>query len=133
MMCSIIIEALAKFGIDADYKPPNDVTVNGKKISGNAQTVRDKAVLMHGTIILDLDLELMSYILKEKKPGYVTSIRKEFGTAPSMEEMMSSLKTSFERGIGAGLEKALLTGFETSEIDRLIKERYGTDEWNFKR
>lgn len=133
VMCEIIIDALSHFGIDAAYKAPNDIVVNGKKVSGNAQTVRDKAVLMHGTIILDMDFELMSYVLKEKKPGYVSSVMKECGHAPSVEEMKSAFRGSFEELLGVKLIEAPLTDFEMSEIERLVRERYGTEEWNNKR
>ena len=133
VMCGIIIDALSRFGIDAAFKAPNDITVNGKKVSGNAQTVRDKAVLMHGTIILDLDTELMSYVLKEKRPGYVTSLRTECGHAPTLEEMKSALRASFEKRMGVELAAGSLTDFEMSEVERLVKERYGSDDWNFKR
>ena len=47
----MIIDALKSIGINAEYAPINDITVDGKKISGNAQTRRDGAVLLHGTIL----------------------------------------------------------------------------------
>lgn len=133
VMCKIIIDALSRFGISAVYKAPNDIVVNGKKVSGNAQTVRDKAVLMHGTIIMDLDTQLMSYVLKERKPGYVSSLRQECGHAPTLDEMKAALADSFKKSIGEELETSSLTDFEISEIERLIRERYGCDEWNLKR
>ena len=132
-MCTVIIDALSSFGIESGYKPPNDIILNGKKISGNALIMRDKAVLMHGTLIRELDSQLMSQVLKDRKPGHVSSIKAECGFAPAMDDLKDAIRMSFEKRVGVELVSGQLTDFEHTEIERLIKERYGCDEWNYKR
>lgn len=53
-----IKEALLHMGIAAEYSNRNDLLLNGKKISGNAEHVlqKQKRVLHHGTLLFDADL-----------------------------------------------------------------------------
>jgi lipoate---protein ligase len=51
-------------GIDVVRRTPlNDITVNNKKVSGNAQTRRNGVLLQHGTILLDIDIDKMFSVL----------------------------------------------------------------------
>jgi lipoate---protein ligase len=133
MICEAIVKTLAEFDVKAEYKPPNDIVLNGKKISGNAQSLKDKAFLIHGTIILDIDTELMDYVLKNKKPGYVSSIKRECGCDLDLGELKSKLSESFKYVLDEETIKGEFTGIERNSIDRLISERYAKDDWNFKR
>lgn len=52
-----VIAALASQGIEANYNDRNDVYIDGKKISGNAQYCDEKCGLHHGSILFDTDLD----------------------------------------------------------------------------
>ena len=58
-----IIEALSSLGINAELTGRNDIEVNGKKISGNAQHVKGNRVLHHGTLLFNSDLTVLSNAL----------------------------------------------------------------------
>src|SRR4030042_3608724 len=53
-MCGAVIKGLKQLWIESKYAPINDIIVNNKKISGNAQTRKLKTVLKHGTILIDV-------------------------------------------------------------------------------
>ena len=44
-----VIEYLNSLGVKAEFSGRNDITVDGKKISGNAQTVHNGTIMHHGT------------------------------------------------------------------------------------
>ena len=67
LICGWIIDSLTMLGIQSEFKPINDIVVNGKKISGNAQTRRNGILLQHGTILVDLDVKKMFSLLKVGK------------------------------------------------------------------
>lgn len=79
VIIEIIIAGLKSLGIDASFKPINDILVDGKKVSGNAQTRKNGVLLQHGTLLLDVDIDLMFSYLKvpdEKlKYKYVQSVK----------------------------------------------------------
>ena len=58
-ICNGVIAGLGELSLQASFVPLNDVVVAGKKISGNAQTRREKAILQHGTVLLGVDVEKM--------------------------------------------------------------------------
>lgn len=68
----LVVKALAQFGISAQQRGISDVAVDDLKISGNAQARKWKAVLLHGTLLVDIDRELMEAVLRHphKEPDY---------------------------------------------------------------
>lgn len=54
-----IIDALKVMGVTAEASGRNDITINGLKISGNAQRMANGKLMHHGTLIYDVNLEDM--------------------------------------------------------------------------
>jgi lipoate-protein ligase A len=64
--CRPIQKALVSFGVPVEISGRNDMTVEGKKFSGNAQYIKEGRVMHHGTILYDSDLGILS---KALNPG----------------------------------------------------------------
>jgi lipoate-protein ligase A len=79
-ICRGIVEALDILGLRAEFKPVNDVLVNGKKISGSAQTRRGGVILQHGTLMYNTNIETLSEILnvsdEKLSDKFVQSVKK---------------------------------------------------------
>jgi lipoate-protein ligase A len=134
IVCNAIIEALKSFNLEAKYKPPNDILVNGKKISGSAQTLKKEVVLLHGTILVDADLKLMKNVLKHSNLDYLTTIKKENPIKThSMAVVKKALIQSFENLFSIKIMYSSLTEFETELTNKLMDEKYSIDDWNYKR
>ena len=56
---------LSKHVLNVELKGISDLAINDIKFSGNAQRRLKNAILFHGTILYDFDLELISHYLKE--------------------------------------------------------------------
>jgi lipoate-protein ligase A len=138
-ICTGIVKGLSALGISATFRPINDVTVDGRKVSGSAQMRRQGVLTQHGTVLYDLDRKTMFSVLK-----------------PSKLKLSDKPVASFEAGVtcvkelcGASIEQlydALLRGFTdgkqwqfgalTDEELALAKDvawKYGSYEWNFSR
>lgn len=63
----IILSALRNLGFNAELSGRNDVTVEGKKISGQAFCLRKDACYHHGTILINSDVERMRSALSPSK------------------------------------------------------------------
>ena len=59
----IVKEALRFFGIVSEFNGRNDLTVDGKKFSGNAFYVKDDVLCQHGTILINSDFKELSKYL----------------------------------------------------------------------
>jgi len=132
-VCNSIIKSLEKFQIKTIYKPPNDILLNGKKISGSAQIKKGNIVLIHGSMVLDTNLELMNKILKKNTDLKVSTIFREMGFLPDIKDIKESIKNEFEIYFKNRFKKTKLTSYENNLIGKLMKEKYLNNQWNFKR
>lgn len=143
-ICQPIIIGLKELSLEAGFVPLNDILVNGKKISGNAQTRRNGVILQHGTILLGVDVDKMFSLLKvpdEKMKGKlindikqrVTSIENELGKSVSFAEVSRAMKKGFEQEFGAQLLPSELSSHEKKLAQKITKEKFAAKEWNFKR
>jgi lipoate-protein ligase A len=142
-----IKDTLRLIGITADYNIgdanncPN-LTVLGKKISGSSQVITRGVVLQHGTLLLSIDLPKMFQFLKLKgvtcsqaadiASRKITSIQNELGHAISADTVANALAVGFKTMLKIQLESVELTSYEKELADKLCKEKYQTNEWNFE-
>ncbi|EQB89505.1 hypothetical protein M918_03045 [Clostridium sp. BL8] len=59
----VIIRALKELGIEAVFSGRNDILVDNKKISGNAFYREENKYYHHGTLLFDVDMEILPKIL----------------------------------------------------------------------
>jgi len=138
-MCSGVVHALNALGIRAEFRPKNDIEVNGKKISGTGGTEKGTAFLFQGTLLIDFDVETMVRALRipieklkdrelESAKDRVTWIKRELGFLPTHEELKDALKAGFERTLGIRLKEDGMTPME----ERLLKVKlpeFQSEEW----
>lgn len=143
-LCSGLVLGLRLLGIPAEFKPINDIIVEGKKISGNAQTRGMRVVHQHGTILRKVDPKLMFTLLRvpsekirdkmiESVEERVTSINRFLKREASFGELKEALINGFKRSFKIELVPGETIGFEEELAAKLKAEKYATKEWNFKR
>ncbi len=133
IICQCLTNALDNIGIKAEFKSPNDIMINGKKISGSAQVKKKNAYIYHSTIILDTNEDIISQVLKNHKPGYITSIQQECRYIPDITILKSSIIKSFQDKFLNKFQPGGFSSFEKQLIQTLIKNKYSKEAWNFKR
>ena len=52
-----VVQALAEMGVKAELLGRNDILVDGRKISGNAQFSTNGRMFSHGTLMFDTEIE----------------------------------------------------------------------------
>ncbi len=143
LICSGLARGLGRLGLRAEFKPVNDVQVNGKKISGSAQTRRWGSVLQHGTVLISPDVRQMFELLKVSPEKIsdkfiasvyerVTTIEREIGRKPTFEEVREAILTGFEDSLNVKLNKGELTS-EELDLAKKLRPKYASDEWLRKR
>lgn len=137
-----LINGLKRIGINARHSGINDIVVNGRKISGNAQTRRHGIILQHGTVLLKTDIKKMFSLLNvsdkkisDKEIGKieerVTSIEKEIGKI-NENELIKALIKGFEETLNFKFFEGSLEENEI-ELARKLVDKYESKEWNYKR
>lgn len=139
-ICNWVVSGLSIIGLDASFAPINDILIDGKKISGNAQTRREGILLQHGTVLYDTDIKTMFSVLNvsaekisdkaiKSAEERVTSVKKYAKT--SIEELYDALVQGFTKG--KEFEFGSLRSEELIRARELAKAVYSTDAWNFSR
>ena len=139
-VCGYVIYGLSILGINSTFAPINDIVVDGKKISGNAQTRREGVLLQHGTVIYDFEPEKMFGVLnisKEKISDKMIKSAKDRVTSVlehssvSIEELHLALLRGFCRG--RDYYVGTLSAEEESAALSYANEKYSSESWNFSR
>jgi lipoate-protein ligase A len=143
-ICNALLHGLKQLGIKGAYAPINDILVDGKKISGNAQTRKANTVLQHGTILLDVDVNMMFSLLKvpnekikdkliQDVKQRVTSIEHILGKQIRFKDVAEALKVGFEEEFHVELIQGILTKEEKTIAAQFEKECFSTTQWNHRR
>lgn len=138
---SVILEALAALGIDAEFTGRNDMTVNGRKFSGNAYYKNSRTAYHHGTLMVDADLEKLGRYLSPSKAKLqskgVDSVRSRVVNLKELnpEITVASLKAALIHAFAflyRPPERLILTKEDEELIDSLT-EKYRSWDWTFGR
>ncbi len=134
----LIIQTLKKFGLDAKFSPLNDVTINGKKVCGNAQTRKNNTLLQHGTVLLEVDVEKMFSLLNvpiekisDKKISDVKN--RVAGISKTFDQVSDALKSSTRDVFGCEFVPFKLNQEELESCQKLMDEKFSSENWTFRR
>ncbi|MDI6800145.1 MAG: DUF116 domain-containing protein [Actinomycetota bacterium] len=130
---------LGKLGIDAKFRPRNDIEVNGRKISGTGGVFEGDAFLFQGTLLVDFDVKEMIRALRvpvEKLAEHeissaeerVTWISKELGCLPDLDQIKGAIEQGFAEALGIEFERKGLSDFEAVLIGQKLPY-YNSTEW----
>ncbi len=136
-----VIEALTEMGVKAELLGRNDILVDGRKISGNAQFATNGRMFSHGTLMFDTEIEGVVSALKVRKDKIeskgIKSIRSRVANISEyLKEPMTieQFRMAILKSIFGGEEKiqyAELTEEDWAKIHELSAERYANWDWNY--
>lgn len=138
--CLPILRALEAIGVHAEINGRNDLTIGGKKFSGNSQYIRKGRVMHHGTIMFHSNLDILQNALavdtsKLQSKGIqsvrsrVTNIKDHLHADITLNEFRQSLLEQILLEMPG--EAYSLSPAEMTQIEQIAQERYRTWEWNF--
>ncbi len=136
-----ILDVLQKLGVEAKFEGRNDLTINGKKFSGNAEHVHKNRVLHHGTLLFSAQLGHLTDALKVSpdkfKDKAVKSVRSRVTNISEhleMEMNVMGFRDKIFDHIRETYPQMQVTTFSQADeenIKKLAEEKYKTWEWNF--
>jgi len=138
----VILKALQDLGVEAEFSGRNDLICGGKKISGNAYYLSSKAAYIHGTVLVNSDLEkLVSYLkvsdAKIKSKG-IDSIKSRVMNLSEVDDKLTvarikeSIKANFAELYNKGqpLEEIRIDDSDHEEFKK-IYDKYSSWDWRF--
>ena len=131
-------EALRRMGVPAERSGRNDILVDGKKCSGYAKRLSKDRMMIHGTLMWDVDLDVLTEALKT--PGSkvsakgiasvrsrVANLRDYLPQFPTLDAFRKALQEQLADGDG----EYVLTDSQRARVDREAREKFSTWDWNF--
>jgi lipoate-protein ligase A len=137
-----VIKALNSLGVPAEFSGRNDIVVEGKKISGNAQSYYKNKMLHHGTILFDANLSMVADVLNVKQDkiaskgiksnrARVTNIKPYLKDEITMSEFEDRLLKYLLDTDDIKDHIYHLSKSDLDKINDLMETRYNTWEWNY--
>lgn len=136
-----IIEVLKSLGIDAELNGRNDMVVNNRKISGNAQFTTKDRMLSHGTLLFDSNLDRVEMALQSKKGKFeskgIKSVRSSMANISEFLDQkmdMNQFREYLLKHLFADLDEIPMYNFSSSEwkkIHQLAQGKYTQWYWNY--
>jgi lipoate-protein ligase A len=136
-----VISTLAELGVKAEFTGRNDIVIDGKKISGNAQAYIKGRVMHHGCLLFDTDLSVLSKALEVSKDkiesrgvksvrSVVDNILPHLKDKISVDEFADKILEQMKRKFPE-MKEYVFTREELDDIEERRKERFGNWDWNY--
>ncbi|MDR3176922.1 MAG: lipoate--protein ligase [Desulfovibrio sp.] len=138
--CRPVVAALARLGVEAEINGRNDMTIQGRKFSGNAQYRKQGRIMHHGTILYDLDLGAAAKALKPPEDkleskglksvrSRIANVKSQMPGNASVEDFIAALRESM-------FQEYQLVPYELSPADldgvKALRDGvYATWDWNY--
>lgn len=121
-----------------------ELVVEGKKVAGSAQTRQKGVILQHGAILLDLNEELLLSVfnfaseeakerMRRKLPEKAVAMNQFVDTPFTIDQCVEAFSKGFEEALNIELMPYELNEIQQQYIEHLMKTKYATNEWNFKK
>ena len=139
---TLVIDALKQLGVPAALSGRNDILVEGRKVSGYAKRGWRDRIMIHGTLMYDVDIDTLSRVLK------VSAEKMEVHGVASVKSRVANLKDylpglSSVKALQAALEEILSRGHQDEEvilsdvqlacIREMTRTKFATWDWNYGR
>lgn len=140
LFCQPIAELLRSLGVPAEVNGRNDITIEGKKFSGNSQYLKQGRIMHHGTLMFNSDLSVVAEVLD------VSADKFQSKAAKSVKARVTNIAPYLPEGFTLAQFKALLLQHilktediqpyvfseeELAAIEKIQRERYDKWEWNY--
>lgn len=138
--CKPVISMLERMGVPAKMTGRNDMTVDGKKFSGNAQYIERGRIMHHGTILFDSDLTVLSKALNVKPDKFtgkgirsvesrVTNLKPYLPDCRDIRDFMAALRKEIHTVYD--VTPLVLSGEDNAKIISLRDRVYSQWDWNY--
>lgn len=140
-ICNAAAAGLSRLGVDARFRPRNDIEVDGRKISGTGGFFDGDILIYQGTVLIDLNAEQMVSALNipeaklakrklDSAAERVITLKELLGEEmPDIDSVKNALVRGFTETFGIVAEAGEITAAEEAAAQKYFDEEIGTDEF----
>jgi lipoate-protein ligase A len=134
-----VLSTYHALGVQANFRPINDIHVNGRKIGGTGSARINDATVMVGSFMFDFDTETMVQCLKvssekfrdklrQGMSDYMTTLTRELGVPPTRDAVKKLFLESVDRHLGRTPVESILNGKEQQALEE-VRRTMLDPEW----
>lgn len=140
-ICTAVAAGLSQaFGIDARFRPRNDIEVAGRKIGGTGGYFSGGTLVYQGTVLVDMDAARMARLLNipaaklarhgaDDARSRIVTLKELLGRTPSIDAVQQAVLAGLEQRLAIVAEPGAMTQQETLTTRRLLDEEIGSDSF----
>lgn len=140
-ICNAAAAGLAELGINARFRPRNDIEVDGRKISGTGGFFDGDVLIYQGTVLVDMSPAQMVRALNipaakvarhdlDTAEQRVITMKELLGDdLPNLETIKAALVHGFTTGLGITAEAGAISDAEEELAKRYFLEEIGSDDF----
>jgi lipoate-protein ligase A len=140
-ICNAAAAGLSRLGVDAKFRPRNDIEVDGRKISGTGGFFDGDVLIYQGTVLVDMDPGRMVRALRipenklakrslDSAAQRVVTLKELLGdSVPDIETIKSALIEGFEDGLGVRTTPGEISAGEEALASRYFDDEIGRDDY----
>ena len=132
-ICEAAARGISALGVEARYRPRNDIEVEGKKISGTGGAFEGNALMYQGTLLVQFDVGKMLRVLRipaEKLSDKaiasarerVTNLADLLGQVPDLEAVKAAMTGAFAKEFGVSFASCSLAAAELARYQDALAE-----------
>jgi len=138
-LCEAAARGISSFGVDARFRPRNDIEVGGRKISGTGGAFAGDALLYQGTVLVEFDVERMVRCLRIPAEKFadkaiadarerVVNLADLLGSVPPLSEVKARVQQAFADEFGVVFAAGGLNDVERRMFGEAMAE-IDTPDW----
>lgn len=142
-ICEAAARGISALGVDARFRPRNDIEVDGRKISGTGGASDGDSILYQGTLLIEFDIERMLRVLRipaEKLSDKaiatarerVVNLKELLGVAPAMDDVKRSIAGAFAQEFGVSFAESDRLGDAERERYEAALAEVDRQEWVYQ-
>jgi len=140
-ICEAAADGISRLGVEARYRPRNDIEVDGRKISGTGGFFDGDTLFYQGTVLVDMNPAVMVSALRvpraklakrelDSAEQRVVTLRELLGEeTPGLPQIQQALSAAFSDRFGLEMQQAEISAAEMSRARELYDEEIGTEEF----
>jgi lipoate-protein ligase A len=131
-ICTAIAAGLSRLGVLARFRVPNDIEIDGLKVSGSSGYVQGRSADLQGTVLIEDDIPTMAAALRIPETGLrhkISCLASTLGAIPAIELLQNRIAAELAAFLGRTLREESPRDDELRAAEQRFRSEIGTDDY----
>jgi lipoate-protein ligase A len=131
-VCHGVAAGLSRLGAKACFRPPNDIVIGDRKISGSSGYAIGHSAVLQGTVLLENEIPDMAGALGLPQAALrerITCLEIEMGEAPALAAVVDAISGCLAEALGRGAMPGGLRQDELALCETLLRDEIGDEDY----